>query len=117
LVPKGLAVFTARSVTPRDAGTHFAELMSGYSSIHRIWVASDINGIDIHVLTAATDAQSEREIYKIGSELRKRYPTAIINIRLVNPNLWDIESETDLIAQAVPPGSTEISLVSDEPED
>jgi hypothetical protein len=103
-------VFTARTVTAQDVGNHFAQLLRDYPAARRLWVASDVDGFNVDVLTRELDAGSEREIYSLGPLLRQKTPTVVSNVLLVNPAMWPFDSEADLIAETVPPSASEIPL-------
>jgi hypothetical protein len=104
-------MFTARTTTPREAGAHVAELLGDTSPVQRIWADSDVNGIDVYLLTSPLDPSSERDLLRIGPALRQRCPTVVINLRLINPVRWDASDE-DLLRAALPSGAREIARSS-----
>lgn len=102
-------MFSARSTTPRDAGVHASELLGDTPVVRGIWVDSDVNGFDVYLLTEPIDSHAERELLGIGPALRQRCPTVIINLRLINPDRWDVPDD-DLLRVALPPGAKAIGL-------
>ncbi|TVR76790.1 MAG: hypothetical protein EA415_00800 [Sphaerobacteraceae bacterium] len=77
--------------------------------VRGIWVDSDVNGFDVYLLTEPIDSHAERELLGIGPALRQRCPTVIINLRLINPDRWDVPDD-DLLRVALPPGAKAIGL-------
>jgi hypothetical protein len=100
-------MFGARSVSPRDAAAHVAELLDSSTPVRRIWADSDVNGFDVYLLTESLAPDAERSLLEIGPALRQRCPTAIINLRLINPARWNLP-DSELLRAALPPGAREI---------
>lgn len=102
-----VAAQTQTSVDPLVVAREFAELLRDEPDAAEVWMRPTRDLIEIHLITAPTDAETERRFAEAFGILIERHHHISIAPRVHNPR--DFANETDL-RRTIPHDAISISL-------
>src|SRR3712207_2210424 len=76
------------AVSPQSMARVLAALVSSEAVAQRLWVSTTGDRVELWLLTAPTDANTERHLYELGTILYERFPDARTELHVLNPNLF-----------------------------
>jgi hypothetical protein len=90
----------SQHVTAQDVGHRFADEVRQEPVAQGVWTRAVRDYIELWFLTDPIDADTERRLYGVGASLHQWFPCAYINFYLVNPRLFD--DDTELVGDVIP---------------
>ncbi len=94
------------AVDAREAAESLAAEVSAEPAVEHLFVSTDRDLIELWLLTAPTDAETERRLYGLQLELYDRFPDAYFRVHVINPDYF----EDGDISGIVPSEAEEIPL-------
>lgn len=90
----------SQQVTAHDVGSRFAEEVRHVPVVQGVWTRAVRDYIELWLLTEPIDAETERRLYALDGPLQRWFPDTYINFYLVNPRLFD--EDTEIIGDVIP---------------
>jgi hypothetical protein len=65
-------------------GEQFAPHVVGQPAVQTLWVSDDEDGVELWVVTAATEKPVGRDLYGVAVSLERQFPEADIRLHILN---------------------------------
>ncbi len=76
------------TVSPREMARTLAALVGTETIVERLWMSTTGDGVEFWLLTAPTDADTERRLYDLTAALYERFPDVPTELHILNPSLF-----------------------------
>ena len=96
----------AHPPTARELGASFAEMIASEEAPRGLWFRDHRGTLELWLVTASADPDTERRLCGAVVSLQQRYPTVDLELRILNPRYLGDDDLTGLI----PPGAEAIEL-------
>lgn len=87
-------------VNAHDVGRRFADEVRQDPVAQGVWTRAVRDYIEVWLLTDPIDADTERRLYALDGPLQRWFPNTFINFHLVNPRLFD--ENTEILGDVIP---------------
>lgn len=104
---KSMAVKAAGPMMVQRLGRELARLVRREHDAKRLWVRPERDYVEFWILTAETDADTERRLYEACMALQRDHPDANLRFYVLNPALYARLDEPGTI---IPPDAEAIPL-------
>lgn len=94
------------SVTPRQAGRVFADLVRSEPEACRLWVRAVRDYVELWLVTTPMESDEAPSLYEAGLVLSDQFPAADLRLHVINPRNYPASDP----AAIIPPGAEEIPL-------
>lgn len=95
-------MIAGNSVTPAQVGRIFAGLVKHDPGVRKIWVRRHRDVFEVWVLTENIGPEHERVLLRAANDLQREFPDSYLDIRLINPRYYELESVEEIEAELLP---------------
>lgn len=99
-----------QNLSAYDVGRRLADEISQDPAARGLWARNVRDYVELWLLTEPIDADTERRLYSVAASLYDWFPGAYIRFSVVNPRLFD--EETELVGDVIPSKADSIWLRS-----